>query len=141
MQDTRKHLAEASIALKRAKTSEVELHLSLEDSRVLSSGAKILDVLPSLAELVLHDVVEPAAAPAAAPIPAPVAAQTDTCQCWSCLEQVLFPKPYENILSKRAMASVRDQKLELAKMQSHTQAVIKHEARNRLSRLNWASHA
>ncbi|CAE7224277.1 unnamed protein product, partial [Symbiodinium pilosum] len=91
----------------------------------------ILKVLPSLSELVLHEGAEPP--------PPPVALKTQTCQCWSCWEG--FWKPKTEILARRAGATVRDQQLQLAKMRSHTHAVIKHEARKRVSRLNWANQA
>lgn len=129
LRETRKNLAEASIALKH-NTDEAELTLTMRNSRVFSDEQKILEGLPSLSELVLQERVEPDVTEIA-PLP------RQDISCWSCLEA--FRKPRESPqVAKRARASVHDQNQELAKMRSFTHATIRHEARQRLSRLNWA---
>ena len=132
LQETRKNLAEASIALKQNTyvVEEAELTLTMRNSRVFSDEREILEGLPGLSELVLQERVEPEVTEIA-PVP------RQDISCWSCLEA--FRKPRESPqVAKRAGASVHDQNQELAKMRSFTHATIRREARQRLSRLNWA---
>ncbi|CAE7726470.1 DUSP9 [Symbiodinium sp. CCMP2592] len=132
LQETRKNLAEASIALKQntCVVEEAELTLTMRNSRVFSDERKILEGLPSLSELVLQERVEPEVTEIA-PVP------RQDISCWSCLEAFRKPKESPQV-AKRAGASVHDQNQELAKMRSFTHATIRREARQRLSRLNWA---